>query len=548
MKKMLSLLLCAVLLLSMSATASAAETNAVVWPFEYEVLEDGTLRITQYTETFNDEYDASVVWIPSVIDGRYVTEIGNSAFLRAFYIDTVIIADTVNKIGVAAFQESNVRQVFLPEGLETIERQAFFNCHELETIVIPSTVETIGEHALGFYWYCDPAEPNLVPGSVGVNPRVTMVADHNAAVTAYAAQTGVNLVEFDDCTAGDTNLDGTLDTRDIRTTLHYLMYSDMLDYWRAGDFNGDGRFDTVDARESLRDLLTEKVDFEVEYITTSSSIYQNGTNPPWVVTNRAEWDAFTSADTTSPAVNFFEHRPYDDAFFAEYSLIILYTCAENIAVDAVVADAQTVTVETSYMAASGVMYIEHSTFVIVSVKKAVLAGKSVRQLMDNVYETSTIFETSTKVMVDFASSREIRNNTGKYEYQNGIALQSTADVAAFLDEHQAYTLDENGESVLVYKEFHEDDFADYDEAFFEDNVLIVSIVVADRFTIEDALFDHMMVNDKIVLIDCLLKCYPNSGATDRYARNIALIPLPRELYSNQVIETCVSLRFMQTPA
>ncbi|MBO4303021.1 MAG: leucine-rich repeat domain-containing protein, partial [Lentisphaeria bacterium] len=63
------------------------------------------------------------------------------------------VPDFVTAIGVKAFAKVEgiqVKKVILPEGLTRIGRRAFIGCHEIETVVFPSTLKTIEEEAFQF--------------------------------------------------------------------------------------------------------------------------------------------------------------------------------------------------------------------------------------------------------------------------------------------------------------------------------------------------------------------------------------------------------------
>ena len=78
-----------------------------------------------------------------------VTEIGQGSMTNlTFYLDTVILPDSVVKIGARAFQ----RQIFLEKvvcgtGLKEIDNEAFALCEKLSTIEINSKLERIGTNA-----------------------------------------------------------------------------------------------------------------------------------------------------------------------------------------------------------------------------------------------------------------------------------------------------------------------------------------------------------------------------------------------------------------
>lgn len=67
--------------------------------FEYTVLSDGTLEISNYTGT------ATEVTVPEKIDGKNVTSIGSSAFSENKSLESVELPESVTKIKVAAFRD-----------------------------------------------------------------------------------------------------------------------------------------------------------------------------------------------------------------------------------------------------------------------------------------------------------------------------------------------------------------------------------------------------------------------------------------------------------
>ena len=65
-----------------------------------------------------------------------------------FIIESITLPSSLVEIGSCAFHScSNLREVELNEGLQTIENHSFYNCTSLQIITIPSTVTEIGMHA-----------------------------------------------------------------------------------------------------------------------------------------------------------------------------------------------------------------------------------------------------------------------------------------------------------------------------------------------------------------------------------------------------------------
>ena len=59
----------------------------------------------------------------------------------------------------AFYRNPYLTALSLPEGLKEIRDMAVFNCGNLKSVAIPSSVKTIGRMALGYTWYNGPAKP-----------------------------------------------------------------------------------------------------------------------------------------------------------------------------------------------------------------------------------------------------------------------------------------------------------------------------------------------------------------------------------------------------
>ena len=96
MKKLISLISAfAVAAFGAVPVISAGEDGG--YSFEYSVNDSGTAVITGGTGS------GSVLNIPSQIDGLTVTEIGEQAFSGLGSLNTVILPDSITKIGDLAF-------------------------------------------------------------------------------------------------------------------------------------------------------------------------------------------------------------------------------------------------------------------------------------------------------------------------------------------------------------------------------------------------------------------------------------------------------------
>ena len=125
------------------------------------VVENGTVISYQGAE--------KEITIPSEYLGEPLTAIGEGAFNKNANVEKVIIPDSVKTIGKRAFEElTSLKSVEIGSGVTLIDDYAFLNCSNLEGITIPSSVKTIGTWAFG---YCAKLEHlNLSEGLERIYP------------------------------------------------------------------------------------------------------------------------------------------------------------------------------------------------------------------------------------------------------------------------------------------------------------------------------------------------------------------------------------------
>ncbi|MDE5864789.1 MAG: leucine-rich repeat domain-containing protein, partial [Lachnospiraceae bacterium] len=117
----------------MPAGTVQAETSG---DYEYRVNDNGTtVTITKYTSS-----DTTLV-IPSTLDGKSVTSIGQRAFANCDNLTSITIPVGVISIGERAFAGcSSLTSITIPEGVTTIGDEAFVSCSSLTSITIPESV------------------------------------------------------------------------------------------------------------------------------------------------------------------------------------------------------------------------------------------------------------------------------------------------------------------------------------------------------------------------------------------------------------------------
>lgn len=110
------------------AISASAETYE---DYEYEIMDDGNVMITAYNG------DSENITIPSTIDGKEVTCIGDSAFYDCFNITSITIPDSVTSIYSNAFSGCiNLTGITIPNSVTSIGDGAFSYCYKLHNLTV----------------------------------------------------------------------------------------------------------------------------------------------------------------------------------------------------------------------------------------------------------------------------------------------------------------------------------------------------------------------------------------------------------------------------
>jgi sorbitol-specific phosphotransferase system component IIA len=119
----------------------------------YEIIAENEVWVTHRLDWDGCDFSGELK-IPSEVEfesKKYkVTRIGDEAFFECKNLQSVVIPNSVKTIGAAAFKYcKNLQSVVIPNSVKTIGAEAFMDCPNLQDIVIPNSVKTIG--AQGFY-------------------------------------------------------------------------------------------------------------------------------------------------------------------------------------------------------------------------------------------------------------------------------------------------------------------------------------------------------------------------------------------------------------
>ena len=84
--------------------------------------------------------------VKSVVLEEGIRTIQSNAFDNC-KAEQFILPSTLKTIGVSAFQFSNIQSINIPEGVKTINKLCFYDCLELKSVKIPSSVIKISDSA-----------------------------------------------------------------------------------------------------------------------------------------------------------------------------------------------------------------------------------------------------------------------------------------------------------------------------------------------------------------------------------------------------------------
>lgn len=199
-KRLISLLVAVCMMITMlplsAVTAFAADTSTVheandgdgIYKYAYKENEDGTATITDFLGPVDSTKapDPYTITVPTKLDGRKVTGLGESsfsgiyssdhqkdstllsfcnqiqsvtipesvtsigdyAFSRCEKMDSLTINDAATSIGSWAFDECyKLTTLSLGKNITTIGDYAFLDCHKLDNVTIPQSVTSIGKSA-----------------------------------------------------------------------------------------------------------------------------------------------------------------------------------------------------------------------------------------------------------------------------------------------------------------------------------------------------------------------------------------------------------------
>ncbi|MDR0983450.1 MAG: leucine-rich repeat protein [Ruminococcus sp.] len=113
------------------------------------------------TSILVDENNQSFTSVDGVLFNKDITEI--LRFPAGKEVSSYTVPDTVTVIGIFAFQQTDITEVILPDGITLIKQGAFYSCTDLASITLPSLLEKIGIDA---FFYCKSLSSVIIPDGV----------------------------------------------------------------------------------------------------------------------------------------------------------------------------------------------------------------------------------------------------------------------------------------------------------------------------------------------------------------------------------------------
>lgn len=253
MKRLISLCLAAVMLLSACAGMQVTAFAETYGDFEYTAA-DGKATVTGYNGS------SDTIYLPSMFTGDTVNEVvavGNLAFYGESDIEEIHLPNTLVNIGASAFHEcTSLNKIDLGTGVETIGPHAFRNCFALRNISFPASVTFIGVSALA-----------------GTASLATITVD--AANTAYVS------------------VDNVLFTKDMKTLL------------RAAAKTGVKEYAIPAGVETVQNFAFDTSDVEVLTVPASvksfgNNVFDDAALKKVIYQGKKEaWDAITIGDNNA---------------------------------------------------------------------------------------------------------------------------------------------------------------------------------------------------------------------------------------------------------
>lgn len=130
-------------------TSDEAQTKYSTGNFIFEWISEGDYTLGYRCVGIDGDIFAENLIIPGEYEGFEVREIGSEAFKELRNVTSVVLPNTIKKIGFGAFSATSIVNVEIPSSVNEIGDAAFSNCLKLAEVIIEDSVKNlkIGEYA-----------------------------------------------------------------------------------------------------------------------------------------------------------------------------------------------------------------------------------------------------------------------------------------------------------------------------------------------------------------------------------------------------------------
>ena len=232
MKKLTVILLSLLLALSFSGCKGKKANPAS--DFDYTVSDANQVMINEYLGNSTD------VVIPEEIEGCPVTLIYSAAFMNSD-IESVTIPDTVVTIWNSAFANcQELHTVEMGNGVKLIVSEAFRDCSKLKNLTLSKSLETI---EFGAFQGCTSLQKLVIPKSVS---KWGMQAFYGCPLTSLTFEDGIESIGSYACFWTGKTLKSITIPASVTTLGEYCFDSGLTEVYFKGDAPtkiGDDPFD-----------------------------------------------------------------------------------------------------------------------------------------------------------------------------------------------------------------------------------------------------------------------------------------------------------------
>ena len=290
------LVIIVVALICLSVIQGLAATIYIVDGYSYNIITNTSIAICGW-----DNSTADLV-IPEEIAGRHVTAIAENALRNNQVITSIDFSEAtyLTSIGMNAFKGCTALQgeIVIPESVTSIDSEAFCNCPLLKSVDIQANTEKITEEA---FYNCAELEsvilsnsvtiiegyafancPKLsyveIPASVETIYKTAFKNDSNISFGVYydsyayryAKDNNIPYTLLDEFKLADVNMDGIVNINDVTAIQRDLAELEQFNELQelAADANRDGFVDISDATTIQMFIAKYKVPYPIGEVIT----------------------------------------------------------------------------------------------------------------------------------------------------------------------------------------------------------------------------------------------------------------------------------------